>query len=173
MTHSRLKSKVIVLSTGGTIEKTYSEIDGSLENRQSNFQRLINRLRLPYMEVEIHEVMNKDSLEMDDNDRQEICNQIEFFMERKHPIIVVHGTDTMSHTMQYCANTLQSPDVPVIFTGAMRPQELEGSDALQNVTESLLAAKMLTPGYFIVFHNEIFDSMNVRKNPKKATFETF
>lgn len=173
MNNFHSKSKIIVLSTGGTIEKTYSEIDGSLENRQSNFQRLVNKLRLPYADVEVHEIMNKDSLQMDDADRQQICDQIEFFLERKRPIIVVHGTDTMTHTLQFCANKLQSVEVPVIFTGAMRPLELEGSDALQNVTEALLAAKFLSPGFFIVFHNQVFDSLNVRKNPKKATFETF
>lgn len=173
MKDSNPKIKLILLTTGGTIEKTYDEIAGSLENRDSIIQkRITNKLRLPYTDIEAHSIMNKDSLQMDDTDRQEICEQIAFFQERKHPIIVLHGTDSMALSMRYCAERLVDISVPVIFTGAMRPQEFEDSDALQNVTEAFLAAKILAPGFYIVFHNRVFSSsMDVYKNVPKATFE--
>jgi hypothetical protein len=35
----------------------------------------------------------------------------------------------------------------------MRPLGFEGSDGLQNLTESLLGARLLAPGVYIVFHS--------------------
>lgn len=173
MTDSNSKFKIILLSTGGTIEKTYNEVAGSLENRDSIIQKkVLSKLRLPYTEIEAHTIMSKDSLQMDDSDRQEICDQIAFFEEREHPILVLHGTDTMTQTLRYCSDRLFEVKVPVIFTGAMRPQEFEDSDAVQNVNEALLAAKLLPPGFYIVFHNRVFpSSLDVHKNLHKATFE--
>ncbi len=167
------KFKIIMLSTGGTIEKTYDEIAGALENRDSiTERRVIKKLRIPYTDVECHTIMSKDSLDMEDTDRQEICDQIEFFQERGHPIVVLHGTDTMTKTLYYCAERLTSIKIPVIFTGAMRPQEFEDTDAFQNITEALISAKILSPGFYLIFHNRVFPStLNIFKNVRKATFE--
>jgi L-asparaginase len=60
--------------------------------------------------------------------------------------------------------------VPVILTGAMTPLGFEGSDALQNLTESLLAARLLSPGVFVVMHGQVFPVARVRKDKDRATF---
>ena len=57
--------------------------------------------------------------------------------------------------------------VPVVFTGAMIPMGFEDSDATQNVTEALLSAKLLSPGFYISFHNQIFSVPHVQKNKDK------
>ena len=62
---------------------------------------------------------------------------------------------------------------PIVFTGAMKPMGFEDSDSNQNVTEALLAAKILSPGVYISFHNQVFELPNVRKNKEKRTFEAF
>ncbi|TNF00611.1 MAG: asparaginase, partial [Deltaproteobacteria bacterium] len=49
----------------------------------------------------------------------------------------------------------------------------DDSDARQNVTEALLASKILPAGIYISFHNRIFKVPNVRKNKKLGTFESF
>ena len=38
----------------------------------------------------------------------------------------------------------------------MVPLGFENSDALQNLTESLIAARLLAPGVYVVMHNQIF-----------------
>ena len=43
--------KVIVITTGGTIEKTYDELEGTLSNRGSHLQEMLKRIRLPYTEI--------------------------------------------------------------------------------------------------------------------------
>jgi L-asparaginase len=52
----------------------------------------------------------------------------------------------------------------------MTPLGFEGSDALQNLTESLLAARLLSPGVFVVMHGQVVPVGRVRKDKDKATF---
>ena len=86
------------------------------------------------------------------------------------PVIVTHGTDTMVETGQLLKAKLGKLRFPVILTGAMSPLGFERSDGLQNLTESLLAARIVQPGVWIVFHNEIHDVDRVRKDRENACF---
>lgn len=57
---------------------------------------------------------------------------------RRHAgIVILHGTDTLAWTASSLAFQLQGIDRPVILTGAMRPLEAEGSDAVANVEDAL------------------------------------
>jgi L-asparaginase len=166
--------EVVIITTGGTIEKTYNEFDGSLENRGTSIKnRILSKMRLPYTNISVYPVLSKDSLYMTDEDRTLISETIKEQMQRGFPIVVLHGTDTMSLTAETCHKQLGTPKVPVVFTGAMIPMGFDDSDAAQNVTEALLAAKMLSPGFYISFHNQIFKCPQVRKNKEKGTFEEF
>lgn len=165
---------VVIITTGGTIEKTYNEFDGSLENRGTSIKnRILSKMRLPYTNITVFPVLSKDSLYMTDTDRSLISATVKDQMLRGCPIVVLHGTDTMSLTAEHCFKELGTPTVPVVFTGAMIPMGFEDSDAAQNVTEALLAAKLLSPGFYISFHNQIFKVPKVRKNKDKGTFEEF
>ena len=164
--------KVVILTTGGTIEKVYDELDGNLENRSPMVhQKILRRLRLPHSKIKIFSVLNKDSQDMNDEDRNLILASIKHQLSNKNPIIVIHGTDTMAKTAEFCKIALGDPLVPIIFTGAMRPLGFENTDAFQNVTESLMASKVLSPGVYIVFHGEIFDVPNVEKDKLNGTFK--
>jgi L-asparaginase len=163
---------VIIITTGGTIEKTYDEFDGSLENRGTSIRnRILTKMRLPYTNILVHPLLSKDSLYMTDIDRKLIATTVKEQMQRACPIVVLHGTDTMSVSAEFCLKEIGTPKVPVVFTGAMIPMGFEDSDAAQNVTEALLAAKFLNPGFYISFHNQIFSVPHVRKNKEKGTFE--
>jgi L-asparaginase len=166
------KRKVFLFSTGGTIEKTYDEHDGTLFNRETVIREsVLKRIRLPYTQVDFKAIMCKDSLHMDDQDRDIIKEAIVNFSKYKTPIIILHGTDTMEVTAKYCFDHIQNLDVPIIFTGAMKPMGFVDSDALQNVIESIYAANLLPPGFYVSFHNHLFKVPNVRKNRKTGTFE--
>jgi L-asparaginase len=52
----------------------------------------------------------------------------------------------------------------------MAPLGFEGSDALQNLTESLMAQKLLPAGIYIVSHNQVFPIGNVRKDRALGRF---
>ena len=163
---------IFVFTTGGTIEKTYSEFDGSLRNRNSMLKkRLLSRLRLPHLKVELIEVMAKDSLDMVDEDREAIFKSVSNRFEQGVPSIVLHGTDTMAQTIEYFYKRNPSPPVPIVFTGAMKPMGFEDSDAMQNFTEALMAVQVLQPGIYLSFHSHLFEAPNLRKNKKRRTFE--
>ncbi len=165
--------KISLLSTGGTIEKIYDEAYGLLENRGPVIKdKIVKKLRLPYTEFEVYPLMSKDSLLMTEDDRTIIVKKIEECLNYKGPVVVLHGTDSMVQTAKLALNNLKNINYPVIFTGAMKPFGFEDSDALQNVTEAFLAARILTPGIYISFHSTIFAADNVEKCHAKGTFRS-
>jgi L-asparaginase len=86
------------------------------------------------------------------------------------PIIITHGTDTLVETGLFLKQRLASLPVPIILTGAMTPLGFERSDGLQNLTESLLAARLLPPGIWLVIHNQVFPIDAVRKDRDTSRF---
>ncbi|MCB9061032.1 MAG: asparaginase [Halobacteriovoraceae bacterium] len=166
------KQKIVLITTGGTIEKTYDEFDGTLENRESQIKELITKkLRLHYTQLDVFSVLSKDSLLMTEDERDFLVKSIKNQLWNDCPIVVLHGTDSMVKTASLCLKELGTPQVPIIFTGAMKPMGFEDSDATQNVTEALYAAKIVSPGVYISFHNRLFTVPFVRKNKSLRSFE--
>src|SRR5215469_10594791 len=92
---------IYLMTTGGTIEKVYSEQEGSVLNSESKIERYLNRLRLPGCEVRVIPVMNKDSLEMTTQDRRQLAAELTSILPHGHPVVIIHGTDTMVETGVY------------------------------------------------------------------------
>ena len=120
--------------------------------------------------MRVNPLMNKDSLEMTDADRAVILKTVKGLLPEKAPIIVTHGTDTMVETGLYLQRALTELKAPIILTGAMTPLGFEGSDGLQNLTESLFAARGLDAGIYVVIHNQVFPIDRVRKDQELARF---
>jgi len=160
--------RIHLIATGGTLEKIYSEQRGSVENVDSKIETYLGRLRLPDVEIDTTRLMNKDSLEMTDADRAMILDAVRARLDA--PIVITHGTDTMVDTGVYLQAALGSLRFPIVLTGAMTPLGFESSDGLQNLTESLFAARVLAPGIYIVMHNQAFPVDRVRKDRDAARF---
>ena len=162
--------KIYLLSTGGTIEKVYSEQSGSVENLDTKIDRYLRALRLPDLAIEAVHVMNIDSLQMTDEDRGRILEVVREKLQSPAPMIITHGTDTMVDTGLLLKQNLPDLTVPIVMTGAMTPLGFEGSDGLQNLTESLLAARILPPGIYVAMHNQVFPIDRVYKDRERARF---
>jgi len=162
--------RIYVIATGGTIEKVYSEQTGNVQNLDSKIDRYFRMLRLPDSEIQVTHLMNKDSLEMNDADRQRVLDIVREKLKEPAPIIITHGTDTLVETGLLLKQNLANLQYPIVLTGAMTPLGFEGSDGLQNLTESLLAARTLAPGVYVVMHNQVFPVDNVRKDREFARF---
>lgn len=163
---------LFILTTGGTIEKIYDEFEGSLQNRETVVKnKILQKLRLPYTDIRVKQIMSKDSLVMDEHDREVILGSIKANATEGHPIVVLHGTDTMDLSSRYCHEHFPEISVPVVFTGAMKPLGFDDSDAPQNVVEAIFAAYLLEPGYYATFHGKLFRVPNFRKNKQRGTFE--
>jgi L-asparaginase len=162
--------RVAILSTGGTIEKTYDETDGRLRNTGSVLQILLESVRLPALDIAHQLVMSKDSLDMTEEDRAQICEAARDALATNDAVIVVHGTDTLAETGEHLASKLGEIEQPVILTGAFRPYEFRDTDALQNVTEALLAARLLPGGVYAVLHNRALKFPGVVKDRARRSF---
>lgn len=169
--------RVTLISTGGTIEKTYDEHSGSLENRASVVQEMLSLLRLEDTAVNTIQLMHKDSLHLTEADRERIVNAVELIVgppaepAEGEGVIVLHGTDTLAQTGELLHERIADwVRVPVVLTGAMRPFEMKRSDALQNLTESIFATGVLTPGVWVVAHGRALPFPGPTKDRERGTF---
>ena len=162
-------AKIHLITTGGTIEKIYSEQTGQVENLTAKIDRYLQLLRLPDTQIEVTPLLNKDSLEMTDADRELVLSVTRARLADA-PVVITHGTDTMVETGRLLKREINNLKYPVILTGAMTPLGFERSDGLQNLTESLFAAKTLAAGVWIVIHGLVFDVDNARKDRENARF---
>ncbi|HRC87742.1 MAG TPA: asparaginase domain-containing protein [Thermoanaerobaculia bacterium] len=164
-----------LITTGGTIEKTYDEASGELANRGSIVRRMLGELRLEGSQVSVVELMSKDSLLMTDQDRERILQAVRACGVCQRPpkvsgVVVLHGTDTLAVTGEHLLAHLPGLEAAVVLTGAMRPYEMKQSDALQNLTEALFAAGVLPPGVYTVAHGRALRFPGVMKDREKGTF---
>ena len=164
--------KITILTTGGTIAKTFDEREGALRNVRSVLDEILADLRLPDLFIRHVNVMNMDSLDMKDEHRQVILQAVREAVPVSDAILVLHGTDTLSQTGDLIHSGLGEAPLPVILTGAMRPYEFRDSDALQNVTEALLAARLVPPGIYVVMHNRVLEFPGVYKDRQSLTFRS-
>lgn len=162
--------RITVITTGGTIAKTYNEGDGSLRNDRPIVESILASLRLPDLRVRYEHIINKDSLELNDADREFILHNVRLAIPVSEGILVVHGTDTLAVTGEMLCANLHDLRLPVVLTGAMRPFEFRDSDALQNVTEALLTCRIATPGVYVAMHNRVLRFPGVVKDRANLTF---
>ena len=162
--------KLTILTTGGTIDKTYDEFQGSLRNQHTVIDVILDSLRIPDLAITHVEVMHKDSLDMTEEDREIIANAVCDAAPTTDGIVILHGTDTLSKTGELLVERCDGLEIPVILTGAMRPYEFRDTDALQNVTEALLASRMVGTGVYVSMHNRVLQLPGVVKDRKALTF---
>jgi L-asparaginase len=164
------KKRVALISTGGTIEKTYDAYSGLLANRLSVLDVMLASLELRGVEIHRVPLMNKDSLDMDDADHELIARTAHTEAASRDGVIVVHGTDRLAKSGERVLS--HGPvRVPVVFTGAMRPYELRHTDAVQNLTEALSSVQLLPPGVYVAMHNQVLAFPGVVKDAALGTFK--
>ena len=164
------KKRIALISTGGTIEKTYDELDGILRNGISVLDVMLSSLELYGIDLQRITLMNKDSLDMTYADHTLIAETVNLHAQQHDGIVVVHGTDRLAQTGERIAELHPELLVPVVLTGAMRPYALRNTDALQNLTEALLAAQLLQPGVYVAMHNKVLRFPGVVKDRARGTF---
>jgi L-asparaginase len=164
--------RIALISTGGTIEKTYDDLSGVLANNVSVLDVMLASLELRGVEIRRVALMNKDSLEMSAADHTLIAETTLALARESDGVVIVHGTDRLAASGERVvelAGTAAIP-APIVFTGAMRPYELRATDALQNLTEALLAVQILTAGVYLVMHDQVLQFPGVIKDRTAGTF---
>ncbi len=166
----KTKRRIALISTGGTIEKTYDELAGVLANAVSVLDVMLAQLDLEGVELVRVPLMNKDSLDMGEKDHTLIAKTAGAMAEAHDGVIIVHGTDRLAVTGERVHALWPEPPVPIVLTGAMRPYELRSTDALQNLTEALLAVQLVAPGTYVAMHNRVLRFPGVVKDRRRGRF---
>ncbi len=162
--------RIALVSTGGTIEKTYDELSGVLANQVSVLDVMLASLQLNGIEIERVALMNKDSLEMSEADHDLIAARVSELLQNHDGVVVVHGTDRLAKTGHRIVERVKPIKAPIVLTGAMRPYVMRTTDALQNLTEALLVVQVMPPGVYVAMHNQVLQFPGVEKDPERGTF---
>ncbi len=161
--------QIRLITTGGTIEKTYDELSGVLNNEVGVLDMMLARLCLNGLIVEHEVLMNKDSLHMTEEDHATIVQAVIRAQNSVEGVVIIHGTDRLATTGETICRSI-TPTIPVVLTGAMRPWIMKNTDALQNLTEALLSVQLLEPGVYVTMHNRVLKFPGVVKDVEKGRF---
>jgi L-asparaginase len=157
--------KVKIFTTGGSIDKTYSTQTSGFAVGSPQIGRILEEANAQ-IDVSIEPLMQKDSLELSDEDRKHIFEKVASAAERH--ILITHGTDTMLAT---AARLEKIPNKVVVLTGAMQPAAFVQSDAAFNVGGAILALQTLPDGVYVVMNGKVFHPRKARKNIALDRFE--
>ena len=159
-------STIRIFVTGGTFDKEYNELNGSLFFKDTHLNEML-KLGRSKVKIEVRTLMMMDSIDMKDADRELIAQNCLKAEESK--IIVTHGTDTMVETAKLIAKTVK--DKTIVLTGAMIPYKFGSSDGLFNLGAAIAFAQTLPHGVYIAMNGRVFNWDNCRKNRTIGEFE--
>ena len=155
-----------IIVTGGTFDKHYDAIKGELTFKATHLPAILEQARVTLpVAIEINQLI--DSLQMNDGNRQSVLVACRAAPERC--LVVVHGTDTMAETAQVVGAA--HLDKTVVFTGAMIPYSVQGSDALFNLGFALAMSQALPTGVYVAMNGRAFPWNDVRKDKGSGSFQ--
>jgi len=153
------------VTTGGTIDKIYFDSMSQFEVGESQVKHILTE-GLARLDYDVISLFQKDSLELTDDDRQELRDYIE--ADDASHYVITHGTDTMAAT----AASLQGlPDKTIVLTGALSPARFRTTDAVFNVGMAVAACQLVDPGVYIAMSGQVFAGDQVKKNRSENRFE--
>ena len=160
---------LLLLTTGGTIDKVYFDAKSAYEVGEPLAAEILRTAGVT-LDVHVEALMAKDSLEMEDADRERVADRVAAAEARR--IIVTHGTDTMAQTARVVADRLgPAPDRTVVFVGSLTPARFRTTDAEFNIGFAVAAAQTLPPGAYVAMNGRVFAPHDVRKNRDANRFE--
>jgi L-asparaginase len=155
---------IVIITTGGTIDKAYFDALSSYQVGETVAARLLSIAHVthPYRIVEL---LRKDSLELTDGDRATLRETIRSAASQR--IIVTHGTDTMTDTAKALA---MISDKTIVLTGALAPARFSESDATFNLGMAFAAVQTLPAGVYITMNGRVIRGDEVRKDRTQSRF---
>ena len=158
-----------IFVTGGTFDKEYNELTGSLSFKDTHLPEML-RLGRCRVDVSLRTLMMIDSLEMTGPDRALIVEQCRQAAEAR--LVITHGTDTMVETATALAGALPpAAGKTIVLTGAMIPYAFGSSDGLFNLGSALSFVQVLPPGVYLAMNGRCFEWDRVKKNKETGVFE--
>jgi L-asparaginase len=158
--------EILIVTTGGTIDKVYFDAKSDYEVGESVLDELLKQAHVsqPFF---IAPLMRKDSLEVTDEDRLLITSTIKQATQSR--VVITHGTDTMTDTAACLADVSGKT---IVLTGSLAPARFAQSDATFNVGMAFAAVQSLSEGVYIVMNGKVFRADEVRKDRSINEFVT-
>ena len=157
-----------IFITGGTFDKSYDHINGTLFFEKTHLPEMIRRSKC-LLDIEIETIVMKDSLDLTTKDVSMIVDSCK--NEKSNRIIITHGTDTITNTAKLISNQ-KLINKTIILTGAMIPYAFgSSSDGFFNLGCALSFVQTLSPGVYITMQGEYFKWNEVEKNNEIGVFE--
>jgi L-asparaginase len=154
------------ITTGGTIDKVYFDALSQFEVGDSPLKQMLTE-GLVEFEYDIKAMFQKDSLEVNDDDRQQLLDFVK--ADDADRYVITHGTDTMPQTAEKLAGI---DGKTIVLTGALTPARFRTTDAVFNVGMAVAAVQTCAPGVYIAMNGQVFEAGAVRKNRTENRFET-
>jgi len=154
--------KIKVFTAGGTIDKMYSEVKGTLNfsfGKQAIKELGEEKVKLNF-DYDVERLLAKDSLEMTDEDRELIKKACEGAVADK--ILITHGTDTVIETARVLSAI---PDKAIVLTGASQPYRFRESDAEFNIGVAIGALNILKNGVYVAMNGRVYEWDKCVKSP--------
>ena len=157
--------KIKFFAVGGTIDKVYFDQKSNYKVGEPGVHDILKDANVTF-DYECESILQKDSLDMTETDRQLVFEKIQ--ADEHRYIIVTHGTDTMVAT----ARVLEPiQDKVIVLTGSMQPARFKASDAEFNIGVAVAAVQIMPEGVYIAMNGRIFDPDKVKKNWEQNRFE--
>ncbi|TYC94758.1 asparaginase domain-containing protein [Novosphingobium sp. BW1] len=157
-------SPILVVTTGGTIDKHYFDALSEYQITESVMGKLLETARVAHP-FRLVELLRKDSLELTEEDRELIAQTIRAAPETR--IVLTHGTDTMTETAQALARI---QDKTIVLCGALTPARFAESDAAFNLGMAFATVQNSAPGVWITMSGTVFNGLQVRKDREAGKF---
>ncbi len=158
--------KLLVLTTGGTLDKVYFDALSEFQVGEPVAAQILAAMNVNF-EYEVIEICRKDSLELTDQDREKLKTTIES-SDASH-VLITHGTDTMVDSANHIgAQTGKT----ITFTGAMQPAAFSNTDAVFNIGTAVGAFSVAQPGTYIAMSGQVYPAGDVFKNYDSRRFES-
>jgi L-asparaginase len=153
------------ITTGGTIDKIYFDALSQFEVGESQLQTILGEALVEF-DFDIVPLLQKDSLEIDDDDRARLRDFIA--EDDGEYYVITHGTDTMPETAEVLKDLKGKT---IVLTGALTPARFRTTDAVFNVGMAVAAVQTAREGVYIAMSGQIFEAGAVRKNRAENRFE--
>lgn len=158
--------KISILTTGGTIDKIYFDAKSDYHVGDPQIKVILDRVGATF-EYDVIGVFQKDSLDITDEDRQTLVDQV-LRTDASH-VIVTHGTDTMVESAIAISQRVKNKTI--VLVGSLAPARFRETDAEFNIGVAVGAVQSLASGVYIAMNGQIFDPEQVRKNREANRFE--
>ena len=161
-------NKILILNTGGTFNKIYDEILGTLKVPKDNIAIKHILQKAKFSNVKIKGLIYKDSLDINTDDRQKV---LEYILRSKYQnIIIVHGTDTMNLTAKLLVKNIK--DKKIVITGAMKPFSIEPIEATSNLSSAIRFLETCKKNNIYICMSGLIKKYNkIKKNKQLGIFE--